>query len=375
MLRTSRRTGWLIILAFASALPVTLAAAATNQSEVAPTTQPHAPVTPVPILQLKGTGAELGEQQGKALRDQIRQLHQQYLSKFISTDGQRFAAMAGAAIFEAELTPEYRAEVHALALATDLDEKQVMLAQCFLDLTAMTGCSTVALPAGAAPDGVPRMGRNLDFFSFDVADKATILLIYHPTGKLSFASVAWPGMIGVLSGMNERGLCLANMEVRRNQRWPSALPYTLLYRSILEECGTVDEAISLLQHTPIQTANNLMLMDADGNRAVAEITPEGVHIRRAPVTQALVCTNHQRGDDLDTPGRCPRYDLLHDESKNAFGTIALDRIKHMLATTAQGAMTMQSMIFQPGDRVLYLATGKDSAANPYDRYDLAPLLR
>jgi hypothetical protein len=36
---------------------------------------------------------------------------------------------------------------------------------------------------------------------------------------------------------------------------------------------------------------------------------------------------------------------------------------------------MQSMIFQPGDRVLYLATGKDSAANPYDRYDLAPLLR
>jgi predicted choloylglycine hydrolase len=105
---------------------------------------------------------------------------------------------------------------------------------------------------------------------------------------------AWPGMIGVLSGMNEKGVCLANMEVKRNPRWPNALPYTLLYRSVLEQCSTLDGAISLLQKSPRQTANNLMLIDADGNRAVAEITPEAVHVRRAPANQALVCTNHQR---------------------------------------------------------------------------------
>jgi predicted choloylglycine hydrolase len=181
-------------------------------------------------------------------------------------------------------------------------------------------------------------------------------------------------MIGVLSGMNERGLCLANMEVKRNPRWPSALPYTLLYRSVLEQCGTVDEAIALLQKSPRQTANNIMLMDAQGNRAVAEITPEAVHVRRAPISKALVCTNHQRGDDLDTPGWCERYDRLHDESQNLFGSIATEQLKNMLATVAQGKMTMQSMIFQPGDRVLYLATGKDAVLNPYSRIDLAPLL-
>ena len=218
------------------------------------------------------------------------------------------------------------------------------------------------------------MGRNLDFFSFDVADKASIILVYHPTGKYAFASIAWPGMIGVLSGMNERGLCLANMEVTRNPRWPSALPYTLLYRSVLEQCGSVDEAIALLQKSPRQTANNLMLMDATGNRAVSEITPEGVHVRRAADSQALVCTNHQRGDDLDTPGRCRRYDFLHDAAKQRFGSIDLGQIRNMLATAAQGNFTMQSMIFEPRERVLYLATGKDSAARPYSRIELAPLL-
>ena len=58
-----------------------------------------------------------------------------------------------------------------------------------------------------------------------------------------------------------------------------AMPYALLYRTVLERCKTVEEAIALLETTPRQTANNLMLMDATGNRAVVEITPES---RRRP---------------------------------------------------------------------------------------------
>jgi predicted choloylglycine hydrolase len=122
-------------------------------------------------------------------------------------------------------------------------------------------------------------------------------------------------MIGVLSGMNEHGLTLANMEVDRGLRLPSAMPYTLLYRTILERCRTVDEAIALLRATPRQTANNLMLMDASGDRAVVEITPDDVTVRRASNSQALISTNHQRGEDLDEHGRCDRYDCLHDDAE------------------------------------------------------------
>ena len=37
-------------------------------------------------------------------------------------------------------------------------------------------------------------------------------------------------------------------------------------------------------------------------------------------------------------------------------------------------MTLQSMIFEPSDRVLYLATGKDAASLPFARMELGPLL-
>src|SRR5947207_1933704 len=178
-------------------------------------------------------------------------------------------------------------------------------------------------------------------------------------------------MIGVLSGMNEHGLCLANMEVTRPARLPMAMPYTLLYRTVLEQCKTVDEAIELLTKTPRQTANNLMLMDASGGRAVIELRPESIAVRRGVDHAALISTNHQRGDDQDSPGKCDRYDKLHDISRAHYGQIDVPQIESMLREASQGNFTMQSMIFEPANRVIYLSTGKDAARRTYTKIDLA----
>jgi predicted choloylglycine hydrolase len=305
------------------------------------------------------------------LRDPIRQLFYGYFAQYFHNALERNLSLMAASAFGPHLAPEHREEVHALAGGLGMDEREVMLGQCFLDLSSMTACSTMTLPADAAPDHVARFARNLDFPSFDVADKQTVVLIFRPQGRYAFASVAWPGMIGVLSGMNEHGLTLANMEVDRPRRLPVAMPYMLLYRTILERCKTVDEAIALLQSTPRQTANNLMLMDANGDRAVAEITPDNVTIRRAPPTAALISTNHQRGgDDLDSSGLCERYDCLHDTAAGHFGQLGVVELECLLGQVAQGDMTLQSMIFEPSTRTLYLATGADAPRSGYHRLDL-----
>src|SRR2546427_744412 len=190
-----------------------------------------------PIIELRGDGKAIGAEHGKALGDQIRALRESYLLKIINTTPKRPASRAAAAVFETKMLPEHQAEVNALADATQVDSADIMLGQCFLDLMPMTACSTVALPAGPAPGHVARLGRNLDFKGLGVADKNSVVLVYHPSGgRNAFVSIGWPGMIGVLSGMNEHGLTLANMEVNRGARLPTAMPYTLLYRTILEQC-------------------------------------------------------------------------------------------------------------------------------------------
>jgi hypothetical protein len=324
---------------------------------------------------MTGTPQQMGTEHGRRLGDIIRTLHHDYLQAYFTNPGRRMMALAAAAAFEQRVSPEHLAEVNALAAESGVEPRQMLLAQCFLDLSVMTACSTVTLPADASPDGVARFGRNLDFPGFDIADKATVVMVYRPQdGRNAFVAVGWPGMCGVLSGMNEHGLVLANMEVKRGMRLPTAMPYILLYRTVLERCKTVDEAVALLQRTPRQTANNLMLMDAAGGRAVVEITPDSVHVRRADDGQALISTNHQRGEQTwDSTGRCPRYDSLLSASKGGYGKIDVATLEGMLADASQGKMTLQSMVFEPSTRTMYLSAGANAARGTFHRLDLKPL--
>jgi hypothetical protein len=336
---------------------------------------PGPAIVAAPVVELWGDPRQIGTAHGQRLGNAIRMLHDQYLAPMMQGELGSFEARFEAAAFEMYMLPEHRAELGALGEAAGINHFDAVLGQCFLDLMPMTACSTIALPASASADGVARLGRNLDFPSLQIADKHTVLFIYHPNRRYQFATVGWPGMIGVLSGMNERGLCLACMEVAREARPASAMPYTLLYRTVLEQCKDVDEAIALLNRTPRQTANNLMLMDADGNRAVAEIRPQGVVIRRGLPDAALISTNHQRGQDNDMPGYCWRYDALHAASAAKFGHINAAALQGFLGQVVQGDrgdMTLQSMVFEPANRVLYLAAGADAPSRGYERIDLKP---
>ncbi len=114
-----------------------------------------------------------------------------------------------------------------------------------------------------------------------------------------------------------------------------------------------------------------MLMDAAGNRATAEITPEGVTVRVRIARQGgTISTNHQRGEDQDTAGQCWRYDLLHEMSGAQFGHIGVKELQGMMEKVQQGKMTMQSMVFEPKNQVMYLATGAQAADQQYFKLDL-----
>ena len=81
-------------------------------------------------------------------------------------------------------------------------------------------------------------------------------------------------------------------------------------------------------------------------------------------------TNHRRGDDNCTPGRCDRYDSLRAASEEDFGRIDLPKLEAMLGKASQGKSTLQSMIFEPSNRVLYLCAQQDAAHGKYHRLDM-----
>lgn len=335
----------------------------------------QASVSPIPIVVLEGSGENMGRLAGEKLKSSILPLHDAYMKALFQDSHSRELAIRNAKAYEALIDPEHLAEIRALAKASELDYPHTLLSQCFLDIMPMIACSTISLPAEASPDGVARMARNLDFPSMGVADKSSVIVIYKPDGKCHFATITWPGLIGALTGMNEHGLVLANMEVTRLPAPAKAMPYVLLYRSVLEKCRDVDEAIELLKQLPKQTPNNLMLMDASGNRAVVEINPPGIIVRRGRAGEALLSTNHQRGQNYATPNRCRRYDRMSASSKENFGSIDEGKLQSIIQSVAVPYFTIQSMVFEPSTRTIYLSTGESAGEGPYHRIDLGTLMK
>ena len=164
-----------------------------NGSHPATQTVVSVPAYAGPLVELHGSPADIGAQHAEALSVQIDTLQKNYLDRFIGTGARRFIALTTARLFKPYFLPEHLAEVDALAATSQMEEPEAVLAQCFLDLSVKAACSTITLPASAAPDHVARFARNLDFPSLNIADKYSTVFVYHPAGRYAFVSIGMAG--------------------------------------------------------------------------------------------------------------------------------------------------------------------------------------
>jgi isopenicillin-N N-acyltransferase-like protein len=233
----------------------------------------------------------------------------------------------------------------------------------------------VVEPARSATGG-PIFGRNFDFLTLGELDQYSMVIVYRPEGKHAFASVGFPGMVGAISGMNDAGLAVGTLDVEQSADGsrkfnPTGVPLAFVFRRILEECTTVDEAEALLKSIKPTTWMNLTVCDRDGG-ATFEITPD--HIGRRDDEDGLVrCTNHFRCEGMSVGEECWRFDLLTDVPNQPLDVAA---VQQRLDAANQGDLTLQTMVFEPRELVLHLAIGKPPVSDdPLVRIELAPLFK
>src|SRR5689334_1712383 len=75
----------------------------TKQPTTAPVAAAPAQIFPTPVVELRGSGAEIGKQHGQKLSGPIMVLFEKYLRPFFHTDQERTAALAIAQGFEPRL--------------------------------------------------------------------------------------------------------------------------------------------------------------------------------------------------------------------------------------------------------------------------------
>ena len=178
-----------------------------------------------------------------------------------------------------------RRRLEAMVKAARADRDLVVAGNTFFDLKKVFACSAVAVGKERSATGGPLLARNLDYPSLGLHPPLQPGDGLPARGKKAFASVGFPGLVGVLSGMNEDGLALGVLEVFETKDGESyfdvkGIPYALCLRRVLEEAATIDEAVKVLGKLRRTTTINVAIADRSGV-AVLEVSPKRV-VKRPP---------------------------------------------------------------------------------------------
>ena len=330
----------------------------------------------IPIAVFSGSPDDIGRQQGVLVAEAASQLVM--LPKQLTAEAgaePMWPLMIGAAQLLMHNAPAaHHRELDAFVAASKLDAGAVAVGNTLLELRRM-GCSVLIVEPQHSATGGPLFGRNFDFPTMGLLDRYSLVAVYRPEGRRAFASVAFPGSIGVFSGMNDAGLAVATLDVYESADGSSAFeptgtPLAFVFRRILEECTTVAEAEQLLRSERPTTWMNLAVCDRDSS-AVFEITP--THIgRRDPDDGVLPCTNHFRTSGLAVEEHCWRYPKLAAAAQAP--SLTVDDVRSYLHEANQGELTLQTMVFEPRTLTLHLAIGTPPTSDdPLTAIELKPL--
>jgi isopenicillin-N N-acyltransferase like protein len=334
----------------------------------------------IPVLTATGSPEEMGAQIGAlALRPSLPLVaHFRDYIKQKGLDAISPVMFAASESLYRRFPDRYRREIEAMVKTSGADRDLVILGNTAFDLEQLLlGCSGLLVSADRSATGGTLYGRNCDFPFRDMIEQYSLVIVYRPTGRKSFAMVTFPGVLASNCGMNRDGLTLGANTASKSADGapafnPDGLPYSVAAREVMETCASVDDFDRWIRgHS--RTSRGLLLACDQKKQRVYEITTKNIGVREADAGLAY-CTNHYRVAPMALPNpKCRRYETL--EKSRDIKQLTLADVARLLNAVNQGTHTIQTMIFEPAPLVLHLSIGPGpTSSRPLHKLDLKPLL-
>lgn len=220
----------------------------------------------------------------------------------------RGAAAGGAAVGYATLLRDQAAlDIGAPSTATAEGEQRVI-----------ARALTIVTPQGGPVPGRVWIGRTFALPGLadggDAAATAPVVSLVKPANRIAWASIGWPGLAGVVTGINANGVAVCVHPARTGdvRATRTARPIALLARDVLETATDLDAAVKLIEATPTLGAAAYVIVDGTSGRwAVVERTPSRAQVRRGQAELAV-------GDVLEEPAFANDPD--NDRAKRALSS-------------------------------------------------------
>ena len=186
---------------------------------------------------------------------------------------------------------------------------------------ALVGCSSFAAWGDKSEDGSLILGRNFDFYAGDDFAKDKIVAFINPKEGNPFMMVTWAGMIGAVSGMNNKGLTVTINAGKSKIPLIAKTPISLVTREILQYATTIDEAIAIARKRKVFVSESIMVGSAIDKRAIIiEVSPNNFGVYEVSNSNQLICSNHFQSNELKNDKR-NQYQIDNSHSKYRYDRI------------------------------------------------------
>jgi isopenicillin-N N-acyltransferase-like protein len=246
---------------------------------------------------------------------------------------------------------------------------------------ALVGCTSFGTWGSRSADSTMIIGRNFDFYVGDHFSENKIVSFENPADGFKFMSVTWAGFIGVVSGMNEKGLTVTINAAKSDIPSGSATPVSLVAREILQYAGNISEAFAIAKKRKMFVSESFLIGSAEDDKAVIiEKTPDSVGLYD-PGKNEIICANHFQSAELKelksnriqmrqsaSDYRYQRVrELLDATNKNTLEqTVGILRDRSGMENTDIGLgnekainqlIAHHSIIFEPQKKLVWVSTG------------------
>ena len=233
-------------------------------------------------------GEDLLYQQEKAFADKLFEMvpssrYRAFLHYFITIFNRRMGA---------SVPLEYRQEIKAMSASCthEFDEfgspyERQMQYHSAHDIGhvmqdyMLVGCTSFAVWGRESADSSLLMARNFDFYMGEEFAKNKLVLFQKPDSGYAYVSVTWPGMLGVVSGMNTQGLAVTINASKLEVPSSSATPISILVKSILQYASNIEEAETIAASFKTFVCESILVGSAnDGRAVIIEKTPSAMGV-------------------------------------------------------------------------------------------------
>ncbi len=343
----------------------------------------------ITVLYVSGSPYEMGYEHGRLLGPQVHQTIQDVMkgaqrllpkalrnSELLSTREKREiinALLDKAWAGLARYTPkEDLEEMAGLSAGSGIPLQVIHRVHAIPDL-GETSCSALIARDSATRDGHFYQLRILDYGANFNLQRRPLITVYRPANANAFVNIGWIGFVGVISGMNEKGVALSEIGFGD----PPAetlhgMPMPFLLKNVLRYANNAPEGETLVRAAPRTNSYIYFLGDKDRD-AIGMITS----------AQSVLSFRVNGQDTVSFRGKdYPQFqDVIyagHYQNKQAglvkemLGTFDVATVQELARQIAMKS-NLQTVIYDLTAEKIWVANRKDNTRasdRPYVEFDL-----